>query len=68
MKRRGNKRKWKDYKREILLTHDDKMVHSATKMRPKQAKKHKDNLQATTNMTTQQPEQELTQKYQRETK
>lgn len=30
---------WIDYKREIFLTNDDKMVHSATKMRPKQAKK-----------------------------
>ena len=44
---------WIDYNLEILLTYNDKMVHSATKMTPKQATKQKDNLKAKVNMTLQ---------------
>ena len=44
---------WIDYNLEILLTYNDKMVHSAIKMTPKQATKQKDNLKAKVNMTLQ---------------
>ena len=44
---------WIDYNLEILLTYNDKMVHSATKMTPQQDTKQKDNLKAKANMTLQ---------------
>ena len=44
---------WIDYNLEILLTYNDKMVHSSIKMTPKQATKQKDNLKAKVNMTLQ---------------
>ena len=44
---------WIDYNLEILLTYNDKMVHSAIKMTPKEATKQKDNLKAKVNMTIQ---------------
>ena len=34
---------WIDYNLEILLTYNDKMIHSSIKMTPKQATKQKDN-------------------------
>ena len=44
---------WIDYNLETLLTYNDKMVHSAIKMTPKEATKQKHNLQAKVNMTIQ---------------
>ena len=44
---------WIDYNLEILLTYNDKMIHSSIKMTPKQATKQKDNLKAKVNMTLQ---------------
>ena len=44
---------WIDYNLEILLTYNDKMIHSAIKMTPKQATKQKENLKAKVNMTIQ---------------
>ena len=44
---------WIDYNLEILLTYNDKMVHSSIKMTPKEATKQKDNLKAKVNMTIQ---------------
>ena len=44
---------WIDYNFEILLTYNDKMIHSAIKMTPKQATKQKENLKAKVNMTIQ---------------
>ena len=44
---------WIDYNFEILLTYNDKMVHSAIKMTPKEAIKQEKNLKAKVNMTIQ---------------
>ena len=44
---------WIDYNLEILLTYNDKMIHSSIKMTPKQATRQKDNLKAKVNMTLQ---------------
>ena len=44
---------WIDYNLEILLTYNDKMVHSAIKMTPKEAIKQNKNLKAKLNMTIQ---------------
>ena len=44
---------WIGYNLEILLTYNDKMIHSSIKMTPKQATKQKDNLKAKVNMTLQ---------------
>jgi len=42
---------WIDYSLETVLTYNDKMVHSAIKMTPKEATKQKNNLKAKVNMT-----------------
>ena len=42
---------WIDYKFEILLTYNDKNIHSATGLTPKEAVKGEKNLKATVNMT-----------------
>ena len=52
-KRRKENIQWIDYNLKILLTYNDKMVHSAIKMTPKQATKQKGNLKAKVNMTLQ---------------
>ena len=44
---------WIDYNFEILLTYNDKMVHSAIKMTPKEAVKKGNTLKAKVNMTLQ---------------
>ena len=44
---------WIDYNFEILLTYNDKMVHSAIKMTPKEAVKKSNTLKAKVNMTLQ---------------
>ena len=52
--KRGNENiQWIDYNLEILLTYNDKMVHSSTGLTPKQGLKKENQLKAKVNMTIQ---------------